>query len=201
MIGEAKSFVLRECICRKQKALEGQPCSHLMEACLGFSNDENAYDDFVHAGRIIRRDEALKVLEATSKEGLVYCTYNVKQGQRFVCSCCACCCELLRGLKEQKSPYILAGSNFQAAIDIDNCSVCGVCAEERCVMDAISEEDGAYRVMAERCIGCGVCTITCPTGSITLSRRPESDCDDPPANLIEWNTQRGSNRLKATGSC
>jgi len=52
-------------------------------------------------------------------------------------------------------------------------------------MKAMVEEDGTYKVLAERCIGCGVCAPTCPTESIKLVRKPEAERDRPPADLMQ----------------
>lgn len=196
MVERAKSFVLRECICRKERALAGQPCTHTLETCLGFSNVENAFDTFVYAGRIITKEYALRVLEEAEKEGLVHCTYNIQEGHSFVCNCCCCCCPLLKGIKNHKTPHILTRSNFAAAIDQETCSQCGTCADERCMMEAIVQENGAYRVQAERCIGCGVCTVSCPTGAMSMERIPEAEQDTPPENLVVWSRERSSNRRK-----
>ncbi|GAB4349773.1 MAG: 4Fe-4S binding protein [Candidatus Abyssubacteria bacterium] len=193
MIEEAKSFDLMECICKKERALEGHPCKYTTQVCLAFSAEENAFERYPK-GKSISREEALKVMEKAEEEGLVHCTYNVEEGQVFVCNCCPCCCGILRGIKEFNAPYVLAKSNFVAVIDQDTCAACGVCADERCPMNAIVEEDGAYRVLAERCIGCGVCAPTCPTESITLVRKPESEQDQPPSNLMEWNLKRAQSR-------
>jgi NAD-dependent dihydropyrimidine dehydrogenase PreA subunit len=192
MVEQAKSFVLRECICRKQHALEGDPCEHTLETCLGFSPEEAAFDYFTHAGRIISKADALAVLESAAQEGLVHCTFNVQHGHRWICNCCACCCGLLRGLKVHQAPYVVAGSDFVATINSDTCAACGVCADERCPMQAIAEDDGAYGVSADDCIGCGVCTITCPTESITLERRPQRRI--PPENLMAWSAERSARR-------
>lgn len=65
-------------------------------------------------------------------------------------------------------------------------------------MDAIHEQDGTYHVMTEICIGCGACTIPCPVGAITLSRKPESEHEEkPPADMHEWKIQRAANRGSA----
>ena len=193
MLDEARSFQVSECICRKEKALEGQPCHHTREGCLSFSPEEKAFDKYPH-GRVISREEALEVINRAEEEGLVHCTYNVQQGHVFICNCCSCCCGLLRGVKEFAAPYVLARSNFVAQIDVESCAACGDCAGGRCPMDAIVEGDGAYQVLAERCIGCGVCVSVCPTESISTVRRPEKEQNTPPEDLVQWYVERAAER-------
>ncbi len=161
--------------------------------CLGISHHENAFDRYP-MGKVISREEALRVVALAEEEGLVHTTYNIKSGQIFMCNCCSCCCGLLRGMKHFNAPHLIAGSNFRASINQDTCEGCGVCATERCPMAAIVEEDGTYRVLAERCIGCGVCATTCPTESITLMRKPESEQDEPPQDLFDWFAKRADSR-------
>jgi Pyruvate/2-oxoacid:ferredoxin oxidoreductase delta subunit len=193
MIEEAKSFELNECWCRQESEADGRPCKHTKEICLSFSNEEDAFDKY-QTGRDISREEALGIMAKAEEEGLVHLTYNIEDGQVFVCNCCPCCCGLLRGVIEFNAPHMVAKSNFIASIDQESCSACGVCSEERCPMDAIVEQDGEYSILAERCIGCGVCAPTCPTESITLARKPESEQSTPPAGLGELHMQRASNR-------
>jgi Fe-S-cluster-containing hydrogenase component 2 len=61
-------------------------------------------------------------------------------------------------------------------------------------MDAISQDNGGYKVQPHRCIGCGVCTNTCPTESITLVHRPESEREQPAANIFDWYMKRAQSR-------
>jgi len=194
IIAESRSFALRECICRKERALEGRPCRHPVETCLGLSSEAGAFDYFNYAGRIVSRDEALRVLDQTEKEGLVHVSFNVREEQVFVCNCCTCCCGFLRGMREFHAPYLLARSNFVAHIDPGNCEDCGACGGTRCPMEAITAEGATAAVLSHRCIGCGVCSIVCPTGAIRLIRRPGPETDVPPKNIVHWSVERLSSR-------
>ena len=194
IISESHSFMINECICRKEKALEGQPCQHTKETCMAFTREESAYDDFRYSGRVITKDEALRILDETEREGLVHATYNIQQDPMFVCNCCSCCCGFIRSIKEFHAPFLLTRSNFVAAIDAQTCDGCGVCANERCPMEAIEATNGTYAVGADRCIGCGVCSLACPTDSIRLVRRAAEDQTVPPPNVIHWAVERSSAR-------
>lgn len=193
MAEKAKSFQLMECICRKERALHGKPCTTSTQVCLGISNNEGAFDRYP-MGEIITREKALEVLKNAEDEGLVHSTYNVQKGSMFICNCCSCCCGILNGMKNFNAPYLMAGSSYLAIIDQDECVQCGVCANERCPVGAIAEQDGSFMVQPERCIGCGVCTTTCPTDAISLIEKPESAADEPPANVVEWYFKRAENR-------
>ena len=140
-------------------------------------------------------------MEGAAEEGLVHSAfYNVKDGQGSICNCCSCCCAVLRGVKEFEAPHMMANSDFVAVINQDECVACGLCADERCPMEAIAQEDNRYVVQPDRCIGCGVCTVTCPTEAISLVRKPESEQDEPPDDMKDWAMQRTTNRTKAVES-
>ncbi len=89
---------------------------------------------------------------------------------------------------------MLAESTYVASIDPDIFKACGVCADKRCPVHAVAEEDGAYRVVEERCIGCGVGTLTCPEGAVSLASRPEFERDIPFNNILEIFQARAMNR-------
>lgn len=195
IVEQAKSFLVLDCQCRKERKILGHGCHHTIENCLNFSMEEKAYDYFRLGGRIISKEETIKILEKAEEEGLVHNTvYNTKEGHVAICNCCSCCCSALRGVKVFGGVHVVAKSNFVALIDQDTCSECGVCADERCPMDAITEDNDEYSVLPDACIGCGACTVTCPTESITLVQRPESEQNQPPDNIIDWSIKRAANR-------
>jgi NAD-dependent dihydropyrimidine dehydrogenase PreA subunit len=190
---KAKSFQVMECICKKEQALIGNPCTYDLEVCLAMANHEGAFDKHP-LGRIITKEEALEVVKKADEAGLVHATYNVQSGQMFVCNCCPCCCGMLRGVKRFNAPHLMAKSNFVALIDQDSCAACGICANDRCPIQAISETDDKFSVQPDKCLGCGVCIPTCPTESIKLIRKPKELQDQPPAHLMEWYFKRAENR-------
>jgi MinD superfamily P-loop ATPase len=63
-------------------------------------------------------------------------------------------------------------SGYEAIIRTDDCTGCGLC-EELCRFDAISSEDGVYRISPFGCEGCGVCVEFCPAKAIDF---PEALC-------------------------
>lgn len=193
MFGQSKSFQLMDCICRKEQALLGKPCKHNSEVCMGFSRHEGAFDKYP-LGKIISKEEALDVLAKAEEEGLVHLTYNLQGDSFFLCNCCSCCCLALKAVKDFNFPHMLAKSHYVASIDHETCAACGTCANERCPMVAIYEDNGGYKVQPQRCIGCGVCANTCPTESITLVHRPESEREQPAENILDWYMKRAQNR-------
>jgi len=195
IIEKAKSFLVYDCQCRKERRILGHGCNHSIQSCLNFSMEENAYDYFNLGGKIITREQAMEVLNQAEEEGLVHnAVYNTKEDHIAICNCCPCCCMALRGVRDFGAPSSIARSNFVAAIDPDGCTGCGICANERCPVDAIIENDGRYTVVSEKCIGCGACTLKCPTESITLILRPESEQNEPPDNMMDWLIKRAADR-------
>jgi len=193
MFGQSKSFQLMNCICRKEQALLGKPCKYPTEVCMGFSRHEGAFDKYP-LGKIISKDQALAVLDKAEEEGLVHLTYNLKGDSFFLCNCCSCCCLALKAIKDFHFPHMVAKSHYVASIDQDTCAACGTCANERCPMDAIVADNGGYKVQPERCIGCGVCTNTCPTESMSLVHRPEVEREQPAENILDWYMKRAQSR-------
>ena len=124
-------------------------------------------------GREIMLDESMAILEKNQKEGLVLQPSNTEKAE-FICSCCGCCCGILRMHKNLPKPLDFWASNFYAVVDTDACNGCGNC-EKRCQVGAVtvSKQNAQASVDLNRCIGCGGCIPTCPNKSISLQKKPK----------------------------
>jgi Pyruvate/2-oxoacid:ferredoxin oxidoreductase delta subunit len=195
IIENGQSFLLNQCICKKEQSLLEKPCDRPLEVCMAIAPVEGVFENSP-IGRVITKDEAYKLLNECEENALVHLTGNTQKGHFFICNCCGCCCGVLRGINELGVPASTTiHSNYYAEIDQDECIDCGVCAEERCQVNAISaSEDAAYHVFQEKCIGCGLCISACPTDAIKMVRKPEERLVTPPQDETEWFKQRGSRR-------
>lgn len=185
----AKSFRLRDCICRIQQDRIGlRKCDFPVKMCFSFSSMERppSPDD-------ISKEEALAALDKAEEIGLVHTVSNIMKGFGYVCNCCGCCCGILRGITEWGIEKSVAYANYYAVIDSDICVGCGTC-RERCQVKAISEKEGVSVVDTKRCIGCGLCVTGCPNEVAKLERKPESEIVHPPADFETWEEERLCNR-------
>jgi Pyruvate/2-oxoacid:ferredoxin oxidoreductase delta subunit len=194
MMESCNSFRVADCLCRKEQALLGKPCSHTSETCMSFSREPDAYEGMPEWGRVITRDEALALLERVEDEGLVHCTYNFQREPFFVCNCCSCCCGFLRAVTDHDAPYMLARSNYVSEIDPDTCTECGDCTTGRCPTNSISAAGEVYAVDQERCLGCGVCAVACEYDAIRLVPRPDAEQVTPPEDMVRWSLSRIDHR-------
>jgi ferredoxin len=145
-------------------------------------------------GRAISREETLAILRRAEEAGLVLQPANAKN-PLFICTCCGCCCGVLRLLKRDPKPASLVASPFIASLDPDTCKGCGICTK-RCQMEALHVENKKAILDLDRCIGCGLCVDTCRTESLTLIRKPEAQQSYVPRNIIETSIKLGKARGK-----
>ena len=194
IIENSQSMMYFDCICKKEKNLVGNPCDRPMQVCTAFAPVPGVFDDHPY-GKTMTKEEAYELLNKAEEEGLVHLTWNMQTGHFFICNCCSCCCGVLRGINElgiDASKVINA--HYYAEIDSDECVACGICADERCQVNAIEESDGLYRVIPEKCIGCGLCITTCEVDAISLIRKPEDRIDAPPVDEMTWFDKRAQLR-------
>ncbi len=168
LLGTADAIAVGECLCRQE---EGN-CDNPLEVCIAL--DEAATERIRdRSWRAISVDDALAILEKTYEIGLVHLAYRRGDGDiNLVCSCCACCCQPLNGLRRFDYHDGITESAFVARFDETKCVSCGACVE-RCTFGAfeLSDEAGTAMFDSDRCFGCGLCIVTCPGGAITLEER------------------------------
>jgi Pyruvate/2-oxoacid:ferredoxin oxidoreductase delta subunit len=168
-----------ECVCRKSAATGGEPCQQTSrkETCMAFRDGAR---NLLAAGggRELTKAEALEIVRKNEEDGLVLQPSNA-QGPDFMCSCCGCCCGILKLHKAIPDPVSHWATNFYAAVDSELCSACGVCVES-CQTDAMTldEETEIPDVDLRRCLGCGNCVPSCPEDAIEL-RKKETEVIPP----------------------
>lgn len=187
IVKKARSIGVQDCICRKQKALIGDPCDHLMEVCMALAPMEGAFTNS-EVFKELSTDEALELLKACAEDGLVHSVSNNQEGNYYICNCCTCSCGFLRGMKDLGVANVMARSAFVNTVNEDECIACGSCMEA-CPFDALTLEDTIV-VNELRCTGCGVCIPTCPTGALSLVRRPEDEIKPVPETHAHWAEER-----------
>jgi ferredoxin len=192
LLEQAKSWGVRDCICRVQQRLIGKGCDFPVENCIVFAPVENAFDHS-DVTRALTKEEALQILCEAEEAGLVHSTGNYRDRHHYICNCCTCCCAVLRSVAEFEVPAAVARSDFYAVIADEACIGCGDCVE-RCQFGALSVPDDVCVVDETRCVGCGVCAVVCPAEAISLARRPEGETGPLPSNIKEWMAQRAEQR-------
>jgi len=188
LIENAKSWGVHDCICKKSRALEGHRCDKPMEVCLAFAPIEHAFDNATGT-RALTKGEAYDILRMSEGAGLVHMTSNTRSGHFYVCNCCKCCCHPLRQYNLNRK-NAAAKSNYIAVVDKELCTACGTCLD-RCQVNAIEIGDCAKIV---DCIGCGLCTTTCPSGAVTMLRKEGLDAPHVPDDELKWFEERANSR-------
>jgi len=171
-------FAVSPCICRKEQALLGHPCSRPYESCLQFGMAAQYYIEN-GLGRQINKEEVFEVLKKAEAAALVLSPNNAQELSN-ICCCCSCCCGVIRNLSKFERPAEIAAAHFRAVLDPEACSNCETCLD-RCQMDAIRSGDDHVTILAHRCIGCGLCVPACPEEAIKFE--PRTDAAEPPGNI------------------
>ncbi len=191
-LDQAQSWGVLDCICRVQKRLIGQGCSHTVRNCLVFSPKPGAFQKSAEI-ESLTREEALEILAEADREGLVHSTNNAQNEVYYICNCCTCSCGVLRGLVEYGSENSIARSDFYAVVDPDRCTGCEVCLE-RCTFHAMSLVDGFCEVDHASCYGCGLCISVCESGALRLVHKSPEELAPPPEDDEAWRRLRAASR-------
>ncbi len=168
MMEKNHTFAVAECACRVSQGEHS--CGKPTDVCLIFDGTAKFLIQRKLA-KEINKEEALNVLKKSEEAGLVHTTNNSQDRIGVICNCCSCCCTVLTCQTKINAPYPFSKGRWYAKVDESECSGCEVCADERCVVEAISLTDEIAQVDPEKCIGCGLCVSTCPEDTISMIER------------------------------
>ena len=191
LVNAAQAWAVQDCICRKQKALIGDPCEHPVDICMVLSSRPGAFDGSPTL-RALTHEGALATLRRASDAGLVHSVSNNQKDIYYICNCCTCSCAILRGMAKLGKANVVASSAFVNQVDEALCAGCEECAKY-CQFNALTV-DGVAHVNAVSCVGCGVCVPACPTEALGLVRRPNEEVKPVPETLGDWAAQRAMAR-------
>ncbi len=177
IVQSASQIAVAHCPCRMSARILGRTdCQHSLEVCI-------KYDDMAEfviskgLARKISKDEALHILGACEKEGLVHMVDNAQGDIKHTCNCCGHYCWNVGTLRRRKIPRdVLMAVYFIRETDVEACIGCGACAEI-CPVASVMLKDDIAQIDIDWCIGCGVCAGVCPTDAISIARRTE--CQSP----------------------
>lgn len=79
IVEQGKAWGVADCLCRKQKALIGDPCDHPLDVCMQISQVPNAFDHDPSI-RAVNKEEALVTLTRAAEAGLVHSVSNSQIG-------------------------------------------------------------------------------------------------------------------------
>jgi hypothetical protein len=122
--GGAGHFSVSNCICRQEMRVAGRNGCHApVESCIGVAGAAD-YVTRSGRGRRVEREEVLDILRRADEAGLVLQASNSRNAA-FFCTCCGCCCGVLRSMKRHPRPASIVSTPFVAALRPDECQGCG----------------------------------------------------------------------------
>jgi H+/Na+-translocating ferredoxin:NAD+ oxidoreductase subunit B len=172
------AFAVGHCQCRLSMNLTGKGCGKPMENCVSMGPVSKLVAERGMMRRIDKQ-EVVAIKRNAEEQGCVTWMINAND-LRFgtgSCSCCGCCCHALRSVSEFSVPGLISKPHFMPKTDFQNCNLCGKC-EKICPMDARIIADKQLYFDPARCIGCGLCAVSCKSDAIALqpvagAKRPE----------------------------
>jgi Pyruvate/2-oxoacid:ferredoxin oxidoreductase delta subunit len=170
LINKFDDIAVGHCFCRHHKDLLGEPCKQTdqRENCFTFGKSARHVSKSGF-GRVISKEEALKILREAENDDLVHKAYHpnfdIKRDETSICNCCTCCC----GQAPQNLiSATINATNYKASINQDLCVGCETCVKH-CHTGVIElNDDNKAEIVGEYCIGCGTCAHHCPENAISL---------------------------------
>lgn len=163
IIKSAHTIALADCVCKKHY----KRCDNPVEVCLLF-DDYGLKAIEEGSAKKISYDEAVSVIKMANEKGLIHLSlYRPDHKLYALCNCCHCCCHDLQLVLNHKKDYLMAHSDYVPIINYNNCTNCKTCLD-RCIFNAIYNENNKIRIDFDKCYGCGLCATICSTYSIEM---------------------------------
>lgn len=141
---------VQDCQCRTIEKELGEWCGHSIKERCFYVGDAARNIIETGRGRRVSYEEAMEIMEAAEREGLMHQVSNLDGEEEIftVCNCCACGCNSLKNSFWTRMPNANR-SNFLAEIDPTKCAACGECVEA-CPANAIQMGESFCQKVADK---------------------------------------------------
>lgn len=174
-INEAEyHWIMKTCICRQASNCKDYPvnlgCLFLGEAAEGINpalgNRVSKQQALEHARKC--REAGLVHLVGRNKLDAVWLGVGPGNKLLTICNCCPCCClwRMLPDITLDISGRVNKMPGVMVTVG-ENCTGCGICADNVCFVNAVSMVEGTA-VISNECRGCGRCANACPVDAIEV---------------------------------
>jgi dihydropyrimidine dehydrogenase (NAD+) subunit PreA len=136
--------------------------------------------DISAAGGLVLPQHVVEIMMLGARQ-VQLCTGVIEKGRNFIRQCNSYLkkfmveqgyhsLEEIVGLGQSYVKFLnevkMSPEQYISVTDETKCTNCGVCADNICI--ARYMENGAVKVRAENCSGCGCCTVGCPSNAIKM---------------------------------
>lgn len=182
---DSPRMAVTKCVCQTATGKFKEP----VEKDMALLYTANLYTTAKHTGiaepfRLIETaEEAKAMLRYFDECGLVHAVMYCHSSGKWTFVMCNCddeICVPMQAYKAGRRDQVLAGPEI-ISLDREKCQGCASCGKcvERCIFKANAVGlDGRSTADASKCLGCGLCVSTCPTGARKLVRRNDYQHED-----------------------
>ncbi|MHA1144549.1 MAG: ATP-binding protein [Candidatus Helarchaeota archaeon] len=170
----ADNFVALECACCRLVSGERKP------VCINFGPIKHYFETLKPSERMetLTLDEARARLKEHDEQGMIHQVLVAKMPYPIViCNCNLKYCTAFKQRLNWNVERAVLKSHHVIQIDQNKCDGCSDLKQpacvSRCQVNALihDKENEKIIIKTERCFGCGVCRIACPTRALTLTER------------------------------